>query len=371
MSLTRTAQGLEVTLKETGGGRFVVAGLLMIGLAIWVVGETFGVWLLARGGWALVTGRPPAPGWEPLSPAPALAFGLFLLAWLTVWSAGGWRVGCEVVRLLCGQVRLMVRPDRVLVEHGGGLFRLRRSLAREQILRFGRQASSGALIADTKTGLVELTRCGGAAELAQLAAELNAACQLAGPAAGAGSLPMGWYERISPQGETILVENPFGRRRWARVAWAGCALSVAIAACLLSAASGSGLYRALGAVIAVAAGGLGWAARRLGSTAEEWVAGAGALRRRRRQGEGVETRFVSHGLEIREETDEDGCRSFALVAVGKVGANLRLSPRASRRECTLLTRYGDAADVRAFGDWLARRTQLPLQDRTMPEAADG
>jgi hypothetical protein len=97
MNLERTANGLEARLKITGLSRFVGVAFLALWLCFWAVGEAFPIWFLTVGAWALLTGNPPEPGRQPLSPKWALPVGLFLLFWLAFWTLGGgrWAANCS------------------------------------------------------------------------------------------------------------------------------------------------------------------------------------------------------------------------------------------------------------------------------------
>src|SRR6476659_2825194 len=86
MRIERTADGWTVDLRSVGIGRFIGAAFLAVWLTGWAIGETFALWILTRGAWALFTGRPPGAGHNPLTLAVALPVGLFLLFWLTLWT---------------------------------------------------------------------------------------------------------------------------------------------------------------------------------------------------------------------------------------------------------------------------------------------
>ena len=89
MAIDRTTEGLEVRLKSSGAGRYVSSAFLAFWLCGWAVGEALVLWILVKGAWALLTGSPPDPGRAPLQAGPAVMVGVFLIAWLTMWTVGG------------------------------------------------------------------------------------------------------------------------------------------------------------------------------------------------------------------------------------------------------------------------------------------
>lgn len=129
----RTEDGLEFRFRPRGAGRFLGAAFLAVWLCGWAVGEAFAVWFLVRGALALATGQPPTPEREPLAPAPALAAGLFLMVWLTIWTAGGLLALRELLRALWAEDRLIVGAADLVRESRLGPFRARRAFARPEV----------------------------------------------------------------------------------------------------------------------------------------------------------------------------------------------------------------------------------------------
>src|SRR5262249_37022271 len=123
MMLERTASGLEMELRATGIGRFLLAGFLSFWLTGWAAGEAFALWMLVGGARSLLPPGPPSGGHpQPLSVGRAVAAGVFLLFWLTLWTFGGIAAGRELLRLLFGRDRFRVNYDRLEVEQSFGLF---------------------------------------------------------------------------------------------------------------------------------------------------------------------------------------------------------------------------------------------------------
>src|SRR5580765_1157950 len=123
MAWETSASGSVFELKVQGFGRFIGAAFLATWLAGWAAGEAFALSILAFGGWSLVTGRPPGVGHQPVTLIAALPVGLFLLIWLFFWTIGGIAAGRELLRLLYGRDRFVIRQGDLEVEHSYGLFR--------------------------------------------------------------------------------------------------------------------------------------------------------------------------------------------------------------------------------------------------------
>lgn len=368
MHLTRTFQGLEVTLKATGYGRFGGAVFLLVWLAFWIVGEVMVGWILIRGGWSLLTGLPPGEGRAPLETAPALGAGLFMLFWLAFWTLGGVLAVREVLRLLAGRDRLVLRPDALMVERGFGLFSRRQEIPRERVRRFHRRTHGNILSADTVRGGIELTRFGTGAEIEDLAAALNAEWKLSPHAPQEGVLPDGWNESVAPEGAAILIKDPAVRRKQAGVAWFVFLLLATVGGYILQASIAQLSLLVLGALVAAGAAFAGWGAYQLTYCRDEWVLGVRGLRLQRRVRNRAEPRFEAAALRLREEADSDGDPWYKLVAVN-AAASPALSLREARRhERVVMGVAGDPTEVRNLGWWLAQRCGLPLQDGTTAEA---
>jgi hypothetical protein len=87
--LEQTASGLEMRLRATGISRFISAGFLSFWLTGWAAGEAFALWMFVGGAYSLLTGRSLGGHHQPLSVGMAIAAGVFLLFWLTLWTFGG------------------------------------------------------------------------------------------------------------------------------------------------------------------------------------------------------------------------------------------------------------------------------------------
>ena len=99
----------------------------------------------------------------------AVAAGVFLLFWLTLWTFGGIAAGCELLRLLFGRDRFLANYDGLKVERSFGLFRSVKRFPRAQIRRFFRTTPFAPLSVETIGGRTTvLTRLGTAVEQAEL-----------------------------------------------------------------------------------------------------------------------------------------------------------------------------------------------------------
>src|SRR5262245_21226584 len=129
----RTIEGWQLRLEPRGGGRYLTGAFLALWLCGWALGEFFALWLLITGAVALLTGRPPEPGREPLQVGPALMVGVFLVVWLTMWTFGGVLAITEMLRVLWGEDRITVSAGRLEVTWVRGPFRRTRRFERHAI----------------------------------------------------------------------------------------------------------------------------------------------------------------------------------------------------------------------------------------------
>lgn len=368
MKLERTFQGLEATLKVSGGSRFSGAIFLVVWLTFWVVGEGVVLGILFWGAWCLLTGQPPGAGKAPLQPGPAIATGLFLLFWVSFWTLGGVLAWRELLRLLFGRDRLLVRPDALEVIHGYGLFSTRRLIPREQLLRFYRPHPGNLLSAETTTGTVEISRLGTAGELDQLVAELNAEFKLSPQPIANGVLPDAWRELDSPEGDKILVQNPATRRKLALVMWVVTLILLPCALYLLSATRSQSSLGALAAIISAVTALATWGAYHLTWCRNEWRLTHGRIvLQKRKRGRAAAT-FEAATLQLREDKDSDGDLAYKLVAIQAGAPEFYPLSDARHQEKTIWTSSSDPTDLRNLGRWLAGRCTMPLADRTTVEA---
>jgi hypothetical protein len=368
MKIERTTAGVEARLKIAGFGRFIGAAFLVFWLTGWVIGEAFALCMLTMGAWALLTGRPPEPGREPLAPEAALPLGLFLLFWLTFWTLGGVLAGRELLRLLFGRDRILAWPDGLEVEQKCGLFRSREKWPRDALRRFYRKPGRGALCVESTGGTTELTRLGTVAERAELEQMLNAEFQLSAQPSSQGALPPGWCEISSPERDTVLVKDPATRRKQATVAWTVCGLVSSVALYLVSATQKQpGLWGMALSFVVIAAL-ISWGAVWLSLGRKEWKLGKGRLILQRRFGQNRTSRFEAVSLELVEDNSGDGGPSYQLTAVAAGAPPQPCSYRMGKHRRTIFSQSDDPTEPRNLGRWLSQRCQLPLADQTTTEA---
>ena len=366
MKIERTLAGLHVTLRPAGFARYGTALFLAIWLAGWAAGEAFALWALVAGAWALITGSPMSAGAEPLALGPALAAGLFLLVWLSIWTLGGYAAGAELLRILFGGDDLNARGDGLEIVHRYGPFRTTTFIPRADLRAFHCQTKGNALVATTASASVELTRLGSPGDRAALADTLRKELQLKDvpqPVA----LPDGWREVKTPEGEHALVRDPDTRRKQARVATLITLPFAATAVALIMQAAQNPDLGVLATLATAAAIALGYGAARLRFSRSEWKITPGKLTLQRRSGAKLTTKFTGTSLELRETSDSDGDVWHELAAVGDATAGLlHRDPKSNTR--SIHRRMNDSAEARSLGRWLAARARLPLIDRATPEA---
>lgn len=367
MNTERT--GLEAHLAIQGVGRFFSAAFLTVWLAGWVVGETFALWFLSVGAYALTTGELSGAGSKPISPGVVMFAGLFLLVWLTLWTIGGLAAGRELLRLLFGRDRILAHHDGLEVEHRCGFLRSVQRVPRAEIRRFHRKPGSAALCVETTGGIIEVTRLGNQAARAELETALNAEFHVTAPPRPIGALPKGWCETMSPERDAVLVKDPVVRRQQARVMWIICGLLSIIPLYLLSAArERPELWGAVLFFLALTAAAC-WGAVWLRFGRSEWRLAPGRLLLQRRFGGNLKPRFEAVALELSEDNSGDGGPTYALMAIA-VGAPARPTHNyhTGKHRHTIHSQSDDPTGPRNLGLWLNQRCQLPFADLTTAES---
>jgi hypothetical protein len=363
MNLHRTFSGLEATLHPRGPGRFVGAAFLLVWLAGWLIGEAFALWILGVGAWALVTGQPPGPGRDPLALAPSLAAGVFLLGWLALWTFGGFAAIAEFLRLIWSSDRVVAREDGIELIRRVGPFTRTIRLAREDLRGFHHRADGSALVAETRSGAVELTRFGSSQDKASLAQALATELKLAGRPPLPPALPDTWREVPSLEGDRVLVNNPGTRRIQALVAWLVAAPICGVAALIARAAASDRTIVPLAVMAVAAAVALTWGAAWLSLTRMEWKLESGRITQQRRLGSRVRPRFEGTAVVLDATNDGDGDTWYALHLVAPTAANA--TPREKHRaQRTLVKALHDPTAPRRLGEWIAARTGTPFNDLT-------
>lgn len=365
----RTEEGLELVLRPRGIGRFLSAGFLTFWLCGWVAGEAFALGILVLGAAALLTGTPPARGGELLALGPALAMGAFLLFWLSIWTIGGYAAMRELLRLVWSQDRIVAGTAVLRVIHRLGPFRSSAEIPKDTLRRIYLAPRRKTLSADTDAGPIALSTLGSPMERAEAAAALRAELRVPEEheAGTETSLPHGWEEIVSPEGEGVLVKDRAMRRKQARVALVLTLALASVASILLTRAVNDLTLIPAGTMACAAAAALGWGTARLARSRIEWRIRSGSLTRRRRTGEEARDVFEASRLELTRFSDGDGDDSYVLEALAPGAVEAAASwPRKGR--CTIERAVGDPALPRRLGAWLSARAHIPLEDRTTQEA---
>ena len=366
--------GEEIVLRPTGLLRYLPAAFLAFWLCGWAVGEVVVLVLLlgpvaapfleaARELLPFGVGRIPLPSGS--LPLPVLAF---LALWLTFWTWGGIAAAWELLRLLSGSDRYVLRPGSFTYRRCAGPFgktRLFRSGSVEAIVDRRRKSQLVAIVAGKEIAL----SAGVPAEVGPwLAGRLRAALgprwrsrrhrgpggrSVAPSAAIAPPVPSQWQATPCPEGGVVLAAPPAKSRKTA-----GCALLVAFVVTLGAGALVAAAARKSGrvdgivglataaSVVAVAVDALClWAA----FARDAWVLSRGRVERVRRFGPWSRRRSVRKGtLVVTLSTDDDGDDWFTLEARGD-GGPLRLEKS-----------MNSGPEVLAFARFAAWHSGFPL-----------
>ena len=378
MAGERTNDGFLIRLKARGIGRFFGAAFLAFWLCGWAFGEAFALWFLGTGAAALMRGEAPQGG--PLQTAPVLAIGVFLLFWLVLWTFGGVMAMKELMRLLWGEDRLVASGSGLRVTRLRGPFRSTKEYPRDVIRGFVILPKYFALAMETDKERIELSRLGTLQERQEASSELRTELGLGeslravSVADGAPtSLPKGWEEIITPEGERALVPDRSTRKAQARFV---SVLAFVMGVATLTIARGAVTSPALipGAVMALLATlGLTWGVTWLVRGRKEWKIGGGRLTLRRRFGSTLRDEFEAERLEIMVHRDSDGDEWYALEAVTGAEPPVDLTKpmqvarhvRKNRRQITSVAH--DPSVPLRLGAWLSRAAGVPLEDRSTPE----
>ncbi|MFN7990419.1 MAG: hypothetical protein U0529_23320 [Thermoanaerobaculia bacterium] len=370
--------GEEIVLRPTGVLRWFAAAFLAFWLCGWALGEAVAlVLLLGPFAAPLVEGArelfPGLVGSAPAGPASLpLPVCAFLAVWLAAWTWGGLSAAWELLRILAGSDRYLLRPGSVVYSRRAGPFGRARELragAVEAVVHRPRKSQLLAVVAGKEVPL----SAGVPPEAGPwLAGRLREALGLDAPGATGATgealpeteppVPSGWRARPRPEGGVVLDAPPARSRKTA-----GCALLAAFvvtagAGVLLAAAfAGKGPSGVTGVaiaatVVATAVDALClWAA----FARDAWVLGRGRVERVRRFGPWSGRRGVRNGTLVASlSTDDDRDDWFTLEARGE-GGTLRLARS-----------MNSGPEVLAFARFAAWHSGFPLElPREVREAA--
>ena len=368
MDISRTERGFEVVLRSAGIARFFGAGFLGVWLTGWLAGEAFALWVLGAGAWSFFTGSSPGAGREPINLGVAIAGGVFLIFWLSIWTLGGVAAIWEFLRLLCGKDRLEVTSDTVKIDNGYGVFHRRKNLRRDELRHFYNRPNRAALCADTTRGTIEITRIGTWKDRVALTQELNSHFGTL-PQHHDGQLPTGWCEIPSRERENILVKDPATRRKQAVFAWTVCLTLSFVAAYLVTAIDERPTLWPLAIFMVIIIAVTGWGALWLSIGRAEWLLDRGRITMQKRFGQSRTKKFEAVALELIEDTSGDNGPYYELIAVAPgAGPRPPNSYRMGKQRRIIYSEPSDPTDPRNLGLWLSQRCSIPLSDETTEEA---
>lgn len=386
----RVPEGLLVRLKPSGVARFFPAAFLVLWLCGWVFGECFALYFLAKGALAIANGTPFEEGHSGARLGFTIGAGAFLLFWLTLWTLGGLAAMAEFLRLVWSEDRITASGAGLKLSRSLGPFRFHKEFRRDEVREISTAARNGALIVDTTMGRFELSRSGSFQERDEAAAAIRSELGLTAaptnttlaavpglPAAAdttPSQPPNGWQEIITPEGERALVPDLAIRRRQAGiVALFGVAM-VGIALYAVMQLGERGLPALPGALITTLVAVLLAAATAwLSKGRMEWRIGSGRITQRRRFGSSLKDMFEGTRLEIVVESGNNRDDWYSVYACNNEADPVpyatvqRLSAlQKNRRRIAAVIR--DPLIPRQLGAWLARAANVPIQDKTTPEA---
>jgi hypothetical protein len=375
---TRTLPvGEEIVLRPTGSLRLFAAAFLAFWLCGWALGEAVALVLLlgplavplveaARELFPGLVGRVPVgPATLPL---PVYAF---LVPWLAAWTWGGLSAAWELLRILAGSDRYVLRPGSVAYRRCAGPLGRTRELRAGAVEAIAHRPRKSVLLAVVGGKEVPLS-AGVPPEAGRwLAGRLREALGLEDPAARTTGqpapgvtppVPPGWRATPRPEGGVVLDAPPERSRKTV-----GCASLVALvvtagAGVLVAAAArrgaAGGTFRAavLVTVVALAVDALClWAA----FARDAWALAKGHVERVRRFGPWSGRRDVRNGtLVVSLSTDDDHDDWFTLEARGD-GGPLRLAKS-----------MNSGPEVLSFARFAAWHSGFPLElPREVREAA--
>jgi hypothetical protein len=351
------------SLKPAGWSRYIEVVFLGIWLTGWLVGEVvmaivFGGMLAGMIATAFGVTLSFASRLTPDGSAPFLM--LFAIVWLTMWTIGGIAAGTQFLRGLAGRDVVSVSPNGLEIDWRAGPFRRRRTIAHGAIKRLRLGPRNSPVVADTKSGTVEITDLGTTDERTALIAWLQQRLALPSEAEAkrldAEAPPPEW--EVEVEGMETLLSRPKRRYRRIQAAILWTITALLFTGCLpgfqafqseLMGSQRPGVTR-----VFVAAGVLSllfalWSAWTTWGRSE-WVVVPGRLTRRRRFASWRRERsFENARLVLEHSVDSDNDDRYTLRVRDE---------NASRRISTAL--YDDA-DLTGLAEWLSARTRFPIE----------
>jgi hypothetical protein len=361
---------LELRFRPAGAARWLEAGFLSVWLTGWAVGELIVLALLGRGILDLLRGRP-LPG-QPGSLLMLLPVGIFLLIWLSLWTAAGLVALRQWLSCFWAQDRLTLTSTDLEIHRWLGPCRRRRKLPRQAIqavrlLQSG-QGQAGALIARLGKRQVVLTRLGTPEDRERAAEQLAQALAFemaSQPEPTQAVLPHGWAcEQVSFDCSLLVPARRLRRGQAVGATLLALGLQAGLMLLAGQARSQPQLLPVL-LMLAVITAFATWGALWLALGRQEWRLGQGELVAQRRFAGQVRELFAARGLALRDSSDGDGDLWYALVLTDlRPMAGGRLPDDAATVLCRSIHEPGEA---RALGRWLAERTRIAYDDSVPTE----
>jgi hypothetical protein len=367
----RTTDGWVVRLRPRGASRFISAAFLGFWLCGWAIGEGLVLWILVKGGYALLTGTPPDPGRQPLEVAPALAMGAFLLFWLLLWTVGGIAAFAALLQLLWAEDRIIAKSSSVTHQWFRGPFRGRNEYARDRLRGFDVASRKGSLVLETDRERVILSDLGTAEEREGAARSFRAEMGLAEPDPKSIPLPKGWEEIITPEGERAVVSDRSARRAQARAVTIAAFVMSVVAFVVLQDVGQKPALIPIAILTSAATAALAWWAAWVGWGRMEYRIGSGSITVRRRFRSTVRDLMETRRVEVIVQPDSDGDETFMLQGITSENEPPRgPSGLSSKGRRTIASTVHDPTIPRNLGAWLARMANVSLIDRSTREVQE-
>ncbi len=357
-------EGEEILLRPTGWARFFIIGFLAFWLCGWAVGEIFALAVVL----APILGdgfremfpelRRFLPSKPSMAPWPVF---LFVSIWLVFWTFGGISAFREMLRLLFGRDRFLLRPDGFSLTHAIGPFGKERVFRQGEVETIRITRRNSALVAVSRSKETVLTQGGELQDREWLRDKLLSSLALPLPSRdshlavsvppGNLDLPKGWEAIPIPGGVAV------GKTRSDQKKGVGCLFTVtlifvAIAAALVQ-KSGTPAALLSGGGIMLLLLGLFLAALTVfvAFVRGEWHARPGSLEWVRMVAGKPQKRiaFPSGSLIIEFSSDSDNDEWFTLVA------------KSGSKKKTVTKAMNGAREVVAVGRFLAARSGLPIE----------
>lgn len=348
--------GASVSLRPGGIGRFFGAAFLLVWLAGWLAGEVFALgflFLIVRSvAGAAIGASWPVPGGDWIAGGSAALVFLFLLLWLTLWTAGGVAAIAELLRSLAGEDRVVVQSSGVELERRAGPFRRLRNFERSTIRRVRLRPHDKAVLMDTTSGTECISKYGTAEDRTAMADWLRSRLLL--PTGHAridpGVAPAGWTMTLEGAAALLTRMDPRTRHISSSVMWA-IAFLIGLTWFGVSTVTAAGRV-VLPVLLVVVASGAAW----ITWSQREWVVRQDQLAARTTFLTWRRERPFKSGawLEVATSTDSDNDHHYTLTVSDSEGTR------------QIASAINDDAEVVDLARWLSVRTGYPL---TLPSAA--